>query len=199
MATNYPGPFELRMYYTTSVSTIPITHVAKYNCDVEGAAPGAAFSAMNIKTRDGSNPTLAAYCTTWVNLVKAIISSGGGHSIDYFELWEIDPLSFDGHFVSTLAQGVAGTSGSATVAAGQAIMTFRTTGGGVMKLSFMETVHIVGSKDTPPYANAPYEAIANFIIGGGNGFLGRDTSGPFASIALFPGQNEALFKRRFRK
>ena len=198
MPANFPGPFELRMFYTTTISSIPLTHVAKYNCDVDGAVPGALFSAMNIKTRDGSNPTLAAFCTTWTNLVKAAYSSGAGNAIDYYELWQVAPLSFDASFISALAQAISGTNGGTTKNASQVILTFRTTEGGIMKLNFMESVQDFGIKDTPPYSNAQYEAIATHILGGGNAFLGRDTSAPFASIAMFPGQNEALFKQRFR-
>lgn len=198
MALNYPGPFELRLYYTTTVSSTPLTHVARYNIDIDGAAPGAAFSAMNVKSVNGSNPTLAAYLSDWVDLFRPVLSSGAGNSIDYAELWEVTPGTFDMSFVSAESIGLAGLSGSTTQPASQGILTFRTVQGGILKLSFMECVFVSGNKDTPPFSLSPVTAIADFVTGGDNAFLGRDTSRPFAVIAFFPGQNEALFKRRFR-
>jgi len=94
---------------------------------------------------------------------------------------------------------VAGTGGTAQVAAGQYIWVFRTTEGGTMKVSIMEgTPHQPGIKI--PYASmsAAAKAISDALTNGTSPWLGRDTSYPFAVTGLFPGQNEALFKRRFR-
>ncbi|HET8669986.1 MAG TPA: hypothetical protein VFM05_04985, partial [Candidatus Saccharimonadales bacterium] len=148
--------------------------------------------------RSGAAPTLAAYCDAWVALLRPIYSSGAGNTIDLFELWKYAPESFDATFISSYAVGLAGTSGSTVVTAGQDIFVFRTGEGGVMKLNFMESVNVVGAPDTPPLASAALIAIYDFILGSGNAFIGRDGAMPFAMTARYPGTNEALFKRRLR-
>lgn len=200
MALNYPGPYGLRMFYSTIVSNVIIQHVAQYNIDlVEDPAPvGDPFSGYTAITRDAANMALDDYCDAWVALLRPIFSNAAGNTIDYFELWRYEPESFDATFLSSYSIGLAGTSASALVVAAQDVWTWRTGEGGVMKLNFMETVHVAGVADTPPLASAPLIAIYDFVIGPDNAFIGRDGGMPFAMIARYPGQNEALFKQRFR-
>lgn len=199
MATNFPGPYELRLFYTTSVAAVPIQHQARYNIDlVAPPTPGDTFVSMSVKTRDATNPTLQFFCNGWANLFRAAISSGAGNTVDTWELWRYVPLTFDASFISSEPVGLAGTSGSAVIPAQQSIMTYRTALGGIMKQSVLESVSVAAGRDTPPFALAALEAMRAAVVGGGNPFLGRDGAYPFTAIAHFAGTNEALFKRRFR-
>jgi len=200
MAINFPGPYEVRLYYSTSYSIGGvIQHSQRLNCIVDGTpAPGTAFADVDVLRRDGSPFALDSEVDDWVAAMQGFYSNGAGNSFDYAELWKYEPESFDASFVSAYSIALPGTSATVINQAGQAIVTFRTIGGGVMKLSFMETVLGTGSRDTLPFANAAMDALADSVVAGTFPWIGRDGTYPFACIALFPGANEALFKRRFR-
>lgn len=200
MAINYPGPYGLRMFYTTLGLSIPIQHVAEYNIDlVEDPAPiGNPFSGYTAITRDASNMPLDDLCDAWAALVRPHLNQAAGNTIDYFELWKYTPLSFDAVFMSSYNIGLNGTSASAITVAGQDIWVYRTGLGGIMKLNFMESVAANGAKDTLPLAAAHMTAIHDHILGPDNAFIGRDGGMPFALIARYPGVSEALSKRRYR-
>lgn len=198
MTINYPGPYEIRMFYTTTVSSVPITHVQHLSLQIVGDPdPGDEFISMNTILRDASTPTLDSVASAWATACQPLFSSGAGNTIDYMELWRYTFGTFEASFISAKSIGVAGTSGSTVQGSSQSISTFRTQEGGIFKLSFMETVITPGPKDTAPYGLAALESIAADIVAGDTyPWIGRDTSFPFARIAHYPGQNEALFKRR---
>lgn len=199
MAINYPGPYELRMYYTCSVSGAVLNHVQKMNLDVDGEPdPGTAFADITPVRRIGLTTDLETAVDDWVVLIRAAYPSTA-FAISRFELWRIAPDSFDGTFISAYEIGLAGVGAASVFPAGQYIMTFRTLEGGIMRVSFMEHIATaIGITDPPPLAQTGMQAIADFITSTSNYFLGRDTSYPIALRAGFPGQNEVLFKLRYR-
>jgi hypothetical protein len=188
------------LFYTTTPPTFqPIVHTARYNIDLDAAyAPGLAFSAMGIKRRSGTPTGLDAYVDAWIALVQVLYSTNANNTLDFVELWKYAPLSFNADFMSVYAVNLAGTTALGATPAHQSILTFRTLEGGLMKMSFMETVSTGNNVDTPPLASAGLEAIQTFVVSTGNGFLAADTSYPFACRAHLPGQNEALFRKRYR-
>jgi hypothetical protein len=194
MAINYPGPYEVRIFYTVT----SFVHVQKLNVRLEtDPTPGDDFSTINALRRDDAPYALDSEVDDWVVLMKAIYNTVST-TIDYAELWKYTPGTFDASFVSTYPIAVAGTSGTTTNAAGQYIITFRTTEGGIMKLSFMESIMALAARDTLPLGNAGADAIADAVVAGTSPWLARDTSYPFSCIAAYAGQNEALFKKRYR-
>ena len=80
---NYPGPYQLRMFYTTAPTSLaPMQHVAKYNVDMASPpAPGDAFSTMTVKRRALAAYNFATYCTDWVNLFKVMLSSNANNTV----------------------------------------------------------------------------------------------------------------------
>lgn len=200
MAINYPGPYEVRLYYSTSVSSLVLQHSARYNVYVDGTpAPGTPFSDINVLRRDNSPFALDGEVDDWVALMKDLYNSTAGiATIDYAELWKYEPESFDASFISTYPINVAGGSATALSPYSQVIVTFRSAEGGVMKLNFMETIIAAGARDTLPFSNTTLDAMADAVVAGTVPWVARDGGYPFACIASYPGQNEALFKRRLR-
>jgi len=200
MTLNFPGPYEVRLIYSTTVTSQTIQHTARYNCVIPfDPTPGDLFSAIEVDTRDNTGEQLDVAIDAWVALIDGLYYNGAGAvSFDYAELWKYEEESYDASFISTYDIAVAGASAVTTVTASQVILTYRTIAGGVMKQSFMEGNVAIGEIDTPPYANTTLEAIRNFTLGGSNWMIGRDNAHPFSAIGAYPGQNEALFKRRFR-
>jgi hypothetical protein len=198
MAINFPGPYDLRFFYTCTSGGVARNHVMKLNLDVDGSpTPGTAFSSITPVRRVGLTTDLAAAADAWAALWLAAYPSTA-FTLSHVELWEYAPQSFDSQFVSTYQLNDVGVGGNTLTAAGQYIITFRTQEGGILKLSFMEPPILSGVTDPVPLAATGMQAIVDFVISDQNWIRARDTSYPFAAIAGFPGINERLFKDRFR-
>lgn len=195
MAANYPGPYELRIFYTT----MELTHVQKLNIDFDSPpSPGDLFSSMDVVTIANQLPTLETYVDAYAALVAALLDDGVS-TIDRAELWEYEPLSYDATFISAYDIAIAGTDEVQTIKqAGEYILTFRTTEGGIMRMHFLEMTEGKGPSKTYAELPTPYQDIVDFVLGDGGGFLARDTSFPIAFIKGHPGENEAIFRKRWR-
>lgn len=77
---------------------------------------------------------------------------------------------------------------------------FRTKEGGTMRITLQEATQAVGSPVAYGDLGAVRQALVDYVelVAEGAYFLGRDTSYPLAFTRMFPGQNEAIFKKRFR-
>lgn len=200
MALNYPGPYEVRIFYTIVAATGTITHSQRLNVRVDGDPdPGTAMADIDFLRRDDSPFAASGEINAWAAYMKALYASAAGEAtLQYAELWKYEAESFDASYVSTHPIDLAGTSGSSTVSSQQTIVTFRSQLGGIMKISFMETVITTVAKDPLPFANAALDTIADAVVAGTVPWIARDGGYPIACIAAYPGQNEALFKRRNR-
>lgn len=193
MADNFPGPYEVRIFYSVS----GLTHTMKVNCKVEGSPlPGVDASTLTMETRGGGSVNLVDAVDGFVALLADVHSTD--MDFDYAEVYSYPPQSYDATFISAFSLAVTGTVASTVYPAQQHTLTFRTQEGGVMKLVLLETAFtgngiISGSNDVAPWA-----AIWSFVDSDANWLLARDTSWPIAKIRRSDGQNEALFRRRFR-
>jgi len=199
MAANFPGPYEVRLLYTTSVSAVPLNHRQRLSCAIAGDDPtvGTPFSGIDVGRRVGGAIALDAAVDAYVALMKVFYASGAS-TIVSAELWKYASESFDASFVAAYDIGEAGTSGSANQAAAQSIVTMRTTNGGIFKLSYMETVIPAAVTDPGTISNLGLENLIADIEAGNQPWIARDNGFPIVRIAHYPGQNEALFKKRFR-
>lgn len=190
---NYPGPYEIRLYYVVG----GITHSARYNVNLQDIPdPGDAFTTMNLVERGGGITPANTAVDAWVVLLKPLFHTGV--TFTHAEMWKYEAESYNADFISAYNVNVAGTSASVPVNAAQVVMTFRTVEGGVLKVNLMELSQSEGLPQTYTAMNATYKAIADFVVSVDNWLLGRDTSYPFAFMRMFPGTNEALARRRYR-
>lgn len=193
MAKNYPGPYEIELHYDVDGEE----HVARYNCDVVTApTPGQDPATINLATRDGAGIFLSVAVNEWVNLLKARFDTGTNFA--FYNFYSIAPLSTVRTFITTGTLNVAGTSVSSPRLAGQMTYTFRTAEGNTMKIVTLESVDI--SDIRVPYAGtgAGNQAIMDYVIASDTWFLARDTSCPIAAMNVVGGQNEAVFRSRYR-
>jgi hypothetical protein len=203
MTINYPGPYEVRINYTTTSSSLALSHQQHLSVILDAPLPivGTAFSAIvpRFRITPGGAFSLQSVVDAWVVQMKAMYSSGAGNTIDSAELWQYEDESFDASFVSSYTIAVAGTSGSAVQAAGQSITTMRTQEGGIFKLNFLESIIAPAITDTGTIAQANLETmVAGLEAGNVFPWVARDTSYPISRIAHYPGQNERLWKKRNR-
>lgn len=200
MALNFPGPYQLRVFYQVNASPGGVLdHVLALNLDCSPApSPGDPFSSITVVASAGTKDLLGV-----LNALIAVLQPEFNTTTCAFlqaELWKYTPGTFQANYISSETIGLAGTSASASAVATQSIYTFRTIEGGIMKVTLMEDVY---AQDEPiPYTGLTpqSQAVVDFFVTGGvDGvfFLARDTSYPIAFLKKFPGQNEAIFKRRF--
>ena len=204
MAINFPGPYEIRIFYTcTATPGGALQHEMRLNMQLNADPdPGETFENISVVTGANLTVDLDVVVEEWLTTLAPVYSTST--SFDFVELWHYPtPQSFESEFVSVYSPTVdAGSAGGNTVPASQGIYTFRTLEGGIMKVSTMETTHAPAARQTYPNMGGASQDIVDYVLEGGSiagqRFLARDTSYPFASIAYFAGQNEALFKQRYR-
>lgn len=200
MVTNFPGPYELRFSYdTTPVGQVQLNHTARLNVDlVTDPPPGTAFALINAKTRGGvATPDLATVVEAWLALWVEIMHTSSNFGL--VELWKYTPLTFQADFVSSYSPIIV--AGLHTLSPGvcqQDILTFRTTEGGILRLNSMEARNRDFDRIKFPTGIGNVDAIFNFVVSDPNWILGRDTSYPFGGLNYLIGQNEKLFRIRFR-
>lgn len=198
MALNFPGPYEVRVFYDTIVNTITLTHSLRLSfvVDPPEPEPGDLWSTIFMLRRGGTNVALDVEMDDLAAHLKALFHTSS--ELLYAELWKYEDQSFDASFVSAYGLSIAGTSGTATVTAGQSIYSFRTLEGGSMRLNLMESIVAAGGVKGYSDLSGAEQALVNHIQSATTPWVGRDTSYPFVFTRAFPGQNEALFKKRFR-
>lgn len=198
MATNYPGEWEVRLNYTVELLSSVFTHQHRVSFDADTIGEvGETFSAWFPILRAGTDSnSLASLTISYFDLIQDLYHSTG--VLLDAELWRYDPLSFDATWYAAASVALTGESASVNTANSQSILSFRTTLGGTMKLTFMQPPTIIGAKEVLPLTNADLDAIADFALSTGSWFKARDGGYPIAFLGHFPGQNEGTFKRRYR-
>jgi len=196
--SNFPGPFELRVFYTTNEPVQISSHVLRLSLRVSGSPqPGDPFSSIQVIDKNnnpGSN--LSVVLGDLLPLIRAFYVP----SVDFIraELWRYIPSSFDAIFISSLAIGQGGAGTGTTVIAGQLVVTFRTSSGGILKVDLRGTTVSPGVKQAFPFNIGAGNALANYFLTVGCPFIGRDNGVPVSPLFLLPGQNERAWKRVFR-
>lgn len=197
MAINYPGPYEIE--YNVLVSSIP--HLIRVNCVATPApTPGSALNTITLQTRSGT-PANAQTCVDGLwNLIRAAYNTGV--TCQGVTLWRY-PVA--GSFVKTFVSAgavttPAGAAPGATTLAHQATLSFRTANGGIMKLTLLETAFTALTRQVlvANAAGATEQKIAAYLISGSGWAIARDDSFPITPLYGVFGQNEAIFKARYR-
>lgn len=200
MASNFPGPYQLRYYYTSAPGLLPqFTHVLQFNIDLtDPPTPGDAFLDLEVERRVGVPVALNAVSTAFVDVFKAILSLAD-QEILYAELWAYTPGTFDAQYISTETINTAGTNGGSSTAAQQDIWTFRTLEGGIMKIYTQECIDTGVLQDSYSDLDQSEKDFADWFFDDASSYaLGRDTSYPHAFFRRSAGQSEHMFKLRFR-
>jgi hypothetical protein len=193
MTLNFPGPHQVDIHYAVD----GLDHVQKLNCELlEFPDPGITFSDVHVIVRAGTNPTLAAAVDAWVTLIKARFAADC--EITHAEAFVCGVGNFDRTWLGTYAIGVDGTHAGVYAPASEVTHTYRTAEGGILKLTWEESTIDFFAKTSLGAATSYEAAIRDFVVSDANWILGRDTSYPIAGYNLLYGQNEAIFKRRYR-
>lgn len=198
MAINVPGPYDVRIFYTTLVGTEILTHTQKLNCDMDAdLGVGFPFSSWLVKQNGGGQLSLQSSVDQWIIYMRELF-----HTSTQFvtaELWKYVAGTYDASWRATYAIALSGLEAVfPTIAASQGVVTFRTRNGGIMRINLMEYIIGQAVTDPAPFGNGDISTLATYLLSSAGWVIGRDNGYPVAALNFLAGQNEKLFKLRFR-
>lgn len=176
-----------------------LSHSLEFNVDILGTAPtGTPPEDVNLRTRDGTGISLDLGANALWGVLRAEFNALTLCST--YALWKRNTDNDERLFVSAgTLDSINGTSGIANTPAGEAIYTFRSGAGGVMKITLLEC-NVNGNAKLPlasdTYSSVP--ALRAYVLSGENIIWARDRSWPVAPMNSSYGQNEKVWARRYR-
>lgn len=196
---NFDGEYELRIFYTSQpagFAEIEHRHTIDVNIQ-QPPDPGMPFSDVFAIRRNGTGDSLEVIVDEYVALLLALFSTT--QTIARAELWYIPEGTTNGQYVSTYAIGEDGVNPGDENPAYQGTLTFRSIGGSTMRIQLMEIPIASNLRQPYPTNNALVDNIFAYVAGPMSPFLARDNTPPFAPMNFSGGQNEALFRKRYRQ
>jgi len=195
MAINFPGPYELRFGYTVE----GLSHTLRTSVTLNQVPnAGTVFGQIEALTPSGATPFLSA----WVEDFLTELGKQLNASVSTFgvvELWSYAPLSLDATFVSSYNPVAQPTANGAHNLAQQTTYTWRTAEGGVMKMVLLESVNDMNTVNAYPTVFTNPTALMLMVSDPTQSpIIARDTSRPFSPLRMSNGQNESVFRKRYR-
>lgn len=199
MARNWPGPFSVEFSLTTTIGSIAVQHSHEVNCYVVGdPVPGTLVDDLSVVTRSGSSAGLIFSVQNYWMFYRQMLSSAT--VCDSYTVWRYLPNSEDKTFIATSDVDNPTGNGGAATPAHQIKMTFRTALGNIMQLMVMES-HFGGDYLQPLIASGSGSApqqLAAYVLSSSGWLVARDDAFPVAALRIGAGQNEVLYRKRFR-
>lgn len=190
---NFPGPQVIEISYTCS----GVQHKMRLNTHVAGdPAVGEDVANIDLTLRDLTTKNVDTAVTEWINLLKPFFHTTT--TFDEYSIWNYVFQTFDRVFVTSAPIGISGTGTGSVTLAQQDTFTFRTQEGGTMKIVLLESAGISKVRETYASLGAPSQAVFDYCTDSDGWILARDTSYPAAPLAKIGGENEALFRKRYR-
>lgn len=194
---NFDGVYELRFKYDVTIGTQLVSHVLTQDVNlVEPVLPGTPFNEIETQGHNGTTSTLDTEVEGFIDAIAPQMSNATDFTT--VELWKYPPEGFDAVFYGVYASGVSGTNVNPAQAAHYDIFTFRTLGGGIMRLTLLESTNSANNVQSFPTASTVANALFNYITNLSRPWVGRDNFRPLAALKWSQGQNEAIWRRRFR-
>lgn len=199
---NYDGQYELQLNYGTTISSRLIPH--RHTVDVRIAiadAPeaGDLFSDITLTNRNGSTQTLETFVLAYMAVLQPLWRPTTEFTTA--ELWQYLPEpSQDKTFIAVRTLSIPGSAPAGLdLEAQQLTMTFRSTSGGIMRIQLMEHSLAGNNVQTSPFTPASLNTLATFVTNPAQPFVARDNQHPITVIRAGLGQNEKLWRKRYRE
>lgn len=197
MATNFIGPYQIDIEYQTGDPAFD--HVVKFDCDVVSEPnPGDTFADFDLATRQGTGIQADTAMDALVAVLEPFFASADA-SIISATLWKVAVPTNVRTFKATYAIGAAGTAGGTTKIAGEVVFTFRTIEGGIKRVQLEETVESAQTRVAYGTLSPGIEVdLMDYVTDADTWILGRDTSYVYLPLNFCGGQNEAIWRKRYR-
>jgi len=112
------------------------------------------------------------------------------------EIHKVNATTGEDTFIYAFDVGLVGSASGENVPTAQAVITFKTTGGGLYRLYMMEGNQGVNVKLYPPFSAGLLDDLSDFVVGAGSIVYGRDNTYPFTPIAFITKINDKLRKQQ---
>lgn len=193
MVQYYPGPYEVEIAYEWS----DIVHLQRLNCTIAvEPSMGDQFVDIMVTLRDGSEIELDAAVDDYIAYLKPMLP--GTANIIGATLWKYTPDTYDRTFKSTYPIEEAGTNAGAVIAATQEIFTYRTLGGSRMRINVMEGSNDGFTVSAQSALTGAKSDFADYFLTSTCFVHARDNTFAGMGLRYLAGQNEALYRRRYR-
>jgi hypothetical protein len=195
---NFPGEHEIRVFYTVSpAGQAAFEHRLTFDVKIDvDHDPGTDLSDIDITLRNGTNAILSTYVISFMFVIYELYHASV--TFNRFELWKYPPDSYDATFIGATVLAENGTNATAPISAHYSMMTWRTAGGGVMKMQFMEDSSSGDNQIALPTGSALFDDINSAVLALDSGIVGQDDTFPIVGLKVSKGQSEAIWKRRNR-
>jgi hypothetical protein len=140
--------------------------------------------------KDSSTLGAVAAIGALFNLIKPLYHTGTNFGLA--EAHTVDATTGEDQFIYAWNQAIVGTSSAANVPTAQCVLNFKTNLGGAYKLYMMENTQPTDFKVYPPYANALFLAISDFVTGDSSPVYGRGNAYPFVPVSALTKTNDKL-------
>lgn len=195
MARNFPGPYELE--YTLLISGR--VSLIRYSVNVTNNPPvGAPLSDFLLRLKNTTTRNAQQCANEFWARVRGIYNNSVTCTGVTLWRYQSNSLAKDYMTASTVANPT-GLSTQPTNLGGQVIMTFRSGSGGIAKLVFLETPYTSnGIESYSATATTPHQLVAQYAVSGDSPIIARDNGFLVTGIRILFGQNEAIWRRRYR-
>lgn len=195
MASFPAGPYILEIPTITAGFAHPIT----INCDTIGdATPGSSPLDITLRNKGGGGVILSGAANAFWDLCRVLFSPSTLAST--YTLWKVGVTNTEREFISAgnLTSPNGGTFGTYQPAQ-QQTFTWRAGSGGILKLVLLEG-NTSGNTRIPIVAapDAAVLALNTYVLSDDSFLMARSRAFAVAAMNMSMGQNEAIFKARFR-
>lgn len=188
MGVNSLAPGFVKIKYGTagnqSTMTLPVKPVS----------PQPGTFANQVDTADGTPATLSVIIDDFVALIVPFF--GTDVSFGSAELWSKPLPESDPVFVEAINLDTNGTNAGTTDRTLQAVMTHRSSNGGLHRLYLIGIVGEPDVRDLAPFDSNAGQALSDYLISGSSFIFARDNGRLFAPIAFTTKTNDTLRKKR---
>jgi hypothetical protein len=189
---NWPAPYVVDIFYRVQGQLHK--HSAGMILSTEPEA-GVEFDTLSAITKNGSLEPLDVVTDTIVSYIKPFY--GPLDDILFAELWHYLPESFERQYIASYEIGAVGT-GTAGQIMRQMIMSFRSSLGGVGYVNLLEGAFPQDTQTGWPFPAGAANAFATYVFSTASPYVFRDNGRPVTPINLSYGQNEKMWRKRFR-
>lgn len=194
---NYPGPWQIRLFYSAVELSVTYQHVLSMNVDVDTPPdPGSAFTDYDLPSRSG----LVYNADTWVAAVLDDVKQFMRTDATFHrgEIWKYESGTNNASFQSSKVLNQAGNSASAVTNYSQTIFSMRSQNGGHAYFELLHTVIADGPKLGYSASSADAQDMFDLLTGLSSPMLARDGGYLFAPLFFLPGRSERYFKKKNR-
>lgn len=190
---NFPGPWAVEIHYTVG----GLNHSMLFSCSTPSLINvGDDPNTIDLYQKGGGTASL----TTSVNVLVTLFQPLFDTTSDFvsFDFWKYAPSSYDRVWYSGGLIGLSGTNAGTYAPAKYRKFSFRTVGGGVAYITLLESIVDGNLQESYPFVSPASNAIADYAVSATSWLSARDNSYFAVPLRLSDGQNEVLFRKRYR-